>query len=649
MMTNAYRYMTVLFLSTFIVSCSSSVKTTETVTQLTSVGSVNGKQVDKEELVTQYLKGNPGNDYTSEEIREFLPVYLDYLAKLEMAEDAGYYENPAVLDEYDIYSKQAAYAYWLDNVIRPTLFNEFKSRYERVLKSSHILISVDPDAAPADTLEAYNKLIAAREQFANGTTIEELDGIYSTKRQGRSMGGDLPWFSVGTTVKDFEDVLYSLDVGELSMPFRTQFGYHIVLLEKEMQRIPDRYTSHIFLRSDRSPAPLDSALYKLRNGASWPEIVKEYTMDTPSASSGGVIGWINYGSRYDAEFIDTIMKLAPDSAYSGVIRSSYGYHILRIDSVRSFNNEEARDAFILNQLESSTTFRKSNSFITEWLDENYGRYTNEALLNDLTGAFLAADSLTFSDFNARPFSDSDTLYRFDDKVYSSVDFVEYLDESGRGPLTKNYMSVWFKYFKEAMIDEDLVDFTLQEYPDFSEQTDNYLNGLVVYQINEDSVWSAATVDTSILKSRFEADSEKYQFSRRPYYHLITSTRDSSMQKAITFVNEGNHPDSIRTAGIAVGVSRDSTSAFSGEPFDMLMDMEEGSFSEIFEYKSRNAVFYLNRMLPARPMTFDEAFDRVLADYQPEREEQWLQRLRERYNVISYPQRIPINEDEAEQN
>ena len=78
------------------------------------------------------------------------------------------------------------------------------------LKSKHILIAVQQSASPEDTLEAYNKIMAARDEFLQGKSLEELDMEYSSKRNGRSMGGDLPWFSVGSTVAEFENALYSL-------------------------------------------------------------------------------------------------------------------------------------------------------------------------------------------------------------------------------------------------------------------------------------------------------------------------------------------------------------------------------------------------------------------------------------------------------
>jgi peptidyl-prolyl cis-trans isomerase SurA len=620
------------------ISCAGSNQTSDkSVPDSEVVGTVNGEQITYNELKKNFSQGNPSGEESLEELESFLPVYLDYRAKIETARDAGYYDNESVLNEYDVYSKQAAYAYWLEEKIRPTLFNEFKSRYDKEMKSSHVLIAVDQNASPEDTLEAYNKLMQAREEFLNGASMDSLDAAYSSTRGNRSMGGELPWFSVGTTVKEFEDVLYSLEVGEISMPFRTQFGYHIVLLEDVRDRKPSRYVSHIFVRKNMKYR-IDTAYVKLQEGREWNEAVKLYTQDTPSANNGGLIGWINYGTQYDPAFIDSVMNLDPTEPFSAPFESNYGYHILKIDSVRTFANEADRDAFLMTILEGSNNFRKSNGFVTTWLDNTYGK-ENTLTMKEMVDFMTSIDSTLIDDAELPEDLQNKEIYTFGDDVYTAQDYMDHLKITNKGPFTENIRKAWFRDFMTTKIDKHLVDFTLKQFPEFSDQTDSYLNGLVVYQINEDSVWSAATVDTTKLMDLYKSDPEEYTFDTRYWYHLITSRQDSNIQKAIDFVNAGNAPDSIRKEGIPVGVSTDSTGAFSGEPFDILPRMEPGTFSNIFDYNNRKGVFYLHDVLPARKMTFEEAFNRLLGDYQPVRENAWLERMRSTYNVETYPEKL----------
>ena len=194
-----------------------------------------------------------------------------------------------MIKEYKLYSKQAAYSQWLEKDIRPTLFASFAAHYSKELKSYHILVMVPKDAPPADTLAAYTNLIEARNKYLAGTPIEKLDQEYSSTRNGRSVGGELPWLSVGTTVKEFEDALYSLKTGEISMPFRTQFGYHIVLLKDERPRTPARRLSHIFTRGQNAKQEIDSAYSALSGGRNWTEVLNKYSIDKPSVPQGGNI------------------------------------------------------------------------------------------------------------------------------------------------------------------------------------------------------------------------------------------------------------------------------------------------------------------------------------------------------------------------
>lgn len=628
-----------LVYSVVFISCSGINQTTSTKNpDSIIVGEVDGTEITYGELKESFSTGSASGDNSLTDLKEFLPVYLDYRAKLVSAQESGYFDDETVLEEYELYSKQAAYSYWLENKIRPALFDEFKSKYDLELKSSHLLVALPQNATPADTLEAYNSLIEARDKFLNGVSMPELDASYSTKRQGRSMGGDLPWFTQGTTVPEFEDVLFSLDVGEISMPFRTQFGYHVVLLEDKRERQPDRRLSHIFVNPNFQ-ARIDSAYVALKKGQSWSEAVIEYTMDTPSSSNGGLIGWVNYGSRYRSDFVDSAMQVDPENAFSEPVQTSYGYHIFRVDTVRTFTSVAEKDKFLMEQLESSNSFRKSNTFVTSWLNDTYSKGNHTEIRERIATDIKAKDSLLISDYQLPAELGDQKIFEVDDMSFSTSDFVDYLKETRGERYSLSFTVNWFNDFEQAMIDANLTNLTLKYFPDFSSQTKNYLNGLVVYQINEDSVWSAATVDTTELRSIYENNPEEYTYDTRYWYHMISSGRDTSLEKAINFVLEGGSPDSIRARGISVAVSTDSTGAFQSEPFDKLAEIEIGTFSEKFKYNNRDAVFYLNDILPPRPMTFDEAFNRLLSVYQPVREQEWLQRMRNKYSIKTYPDKL----------
>ncbi len=517
----------VILFSVFVtlISCTGSNTTTDksdSTISIEIVGEVGSEKITYSELKDSFTNGPVRNEISLKDLQDFLPIFLDYKAKLMSAKDAGYYENPTILSEFDLYAKQAAYSYWLENKIRPTLFEEFKSRYDFEMKSSHVLVSLGTNPTPEDTLEVYNTMIEARNKFLAGTsTMNELNEEYSSSSQGQKMGGELPWFGIGTTVKPFEDVLYSLKVGEISMPFRTQFGYHIVLLEEKREKKPGREVSHIFARPSSSVSVLDSAYNKLQAGEDWSEIVKEYTQDTPSASTGGKIGWINYGSRYRGDFIDSVMTLDPSMEYSKPFRSSYGFHIIKIDSVQTFENEQARNDYIMSELENSRNFRKNNAFIVDWLLDNYNGYENEEVLNKAKSFLSVVDSASFDNPGFPEGLESSIIFSFNEENYSVKDYYDYLVSTGKKPKHVSYRNSWLGEYKESIVDSEITSMALVEFSDFSDQVDNYRNGLIVYQINEDSVWSAATVDSTILMNIYTNNPEEYSYGTRYFYHLVT--------------------------------------------------------------------------------------------------------------------------------
>jgi len=158
--------------------------------------------LDKEVVSTFYTE-NITSFMTEEEIDvEFLSIDTE-----EIAQSIEF--SPLDVEQY-----------YKENIER------FRSNEER--KSSHILISFD-DEVIEDAAQEQSKDILLR--IKGGESFEELAQEFSDDSGSATNGGDLGWAEPGLFVSEFDQVLYALEIGEISDPVKTQFGYHIIRLD----------------------------------------------------------------------------------------------------------------------------------------------------------------------------------------------------------------------------------------------------------------------------------------------------------------------------------------------------------------------------------------------------------------------------------
>lgn len=98
------------------------------------------------------------------------------------------------------------------------------------IKATHIMKLANSSMTPAQQDKAYQDIVALAARINEGEDFEELARKYSDDKGSSGKGGDLSWFGIGRMVKEFEDAAYALEIGEVSMPVRSQFGWHIIKL-----------------------------------------------------------------------------------------------------------------------------------------------------------------------------------------------------------------------------------------------------------------------------------------------------------------------------------------------------------------------------------------------------------------------------------
>ena len=608
------------------------------------VAEISDEKITLGDLIQYYERNNIDRDYSTEDLREFLPFYVDYKLKLEYGEDQGLFNDPGILQEYETYSKQAAFSYWLENEIKKEVADEIieKSRYE--LKSSHVLIRLDANSADSVENAAVERLKEARNLFLDGEmTMAELNQEYSSRIQGRPAGGDLPWFSAGVTVKPFEDALYSLEEGEISEPVRTQFGYHIIHLEERRERTPQRNVSHIFFRGSRDDLSAeilaDSAYSALQNGRPWSDVVQQFSQDGSSVDSGGDIGWVGYGTQYSEDFIEAVYRLDPVAAFSQPVQTNYGYHIFRVDSIRSYENEEERREELMSRLEELPRYKASRDQVLQRMADEGNYSVNTDTKEQLIQFFSEADSAAVTETDLPESLSGSTFTTFNGEIYTAGDFKQWLNDTHSDRSTTEFSNIWLDMYEDSILDSQVIPMTEQKFPEFENETEGFLNGLVVFEVSNDNIWNIETADSSDLKDYYDENIENYQFGERYDFTLLASLNDSILTEALSLAQQSISADSLDNRFDNLIAARDSLETPAEEIMTALNGTDVGGTSDMFTYRNRDAYVIFHQRLEPRAMTFNEAFNRVGSDYQPIREEEFMDELRSEYRVRIFPERI----------
>jgi peptidyl-prolyl cis-trans isomerase SurA len=253
---------------------------------------------------------------------------------------------------------------------------DFYDRYKdslpsqpEAIKLSHILIPIEPSGATLDT--ALAKAEKVKELLDEGGDFTTLAQLYSEDKGTASSGGDLGYFERGTFLKEFEDKAFSMKPGEISEPFKTNLGYHIIKVE---DKLVDRiHARHILFVTSPSKADEERALYladSLRQllvdgKADFTELVKQYSSDEETKKEGGELGWFPI-ERLSPEFKAALQGLQIGD-YSQPTKSEYGYHILQILERQDARPMTLKDDY--DRLKDFARREKSDQVLQDWVKE----------------------------------------------------------------------------------------------------------------------------------------------------------------------------------------------------------------------------------------------------------------------------------------
>ncbi|HEX9659308.1 MAG TPA: peptidylprolyl isomerase, partial [Rhodothermales bacterium] len=297
-----------------------------------------GQELTVLEFEDRYARSVGGRDAAMEDsladYEEFLTRYVDFRLKVTEAKANGLDRDSALIAEIEEYKKQLAGPYLVDQEIVDDLVREVYQRQQEEISASHILVRVEGEGTPDDTLAAYQRIKTLRDSVAAGASFADIAARNSDDPSAVRNRGDLGVFTGGRMIKAFEDRAYSTPVDSMSEIFRTRFGYHVLQVHSRGERSPDIRAAHILIRATEDDtvealAKVSEVMAKLEAGVEFADLAFEYSDDQGSAPQGGELGFFGRG-RMVAPFEEAAYSLEKVGDVSAPVRSRFGYHLIKL-------------------------------------------------------------------------------------------------------------------------------------------------------------------------------------------------------------------------------------------------------------------------------------------------------------------------------
>ena len=630
----------------------------------TVVAVLDGGAITLDEFERRYARSVGGREAAAQDsleaYQDFLERYVNFRLKVRAAEEAGMGADSALQGEIAQYRANLARPYLLEQEVLDPIIRDLYERKGQVVDASHILIQVGPDAAPEDTLAAYNRIAALVDSVEAGQDFGEVAARYSEdpsaqRPAGPGSRGRLGYFTAGQMVAPFEDAAFAAAPGERSEIFRTQFGYHVLQVHDRRAAPPDVRVSHLLIRpADSTAAAIDSARAladsvrsQIASGADFAELTRHST-DPRSAQAGGDLGMIAYNDpRFPPLFKDAAFALEEVGDVTDVLDTPYGYLILKLTERAERATYEAAYQDLKQEVAQMPRTREAEAAFAEQALQRRGSTLDtaavlspfEGLPADSVFITLVSDTLAGEVMGRQVAAIGDSTYTLRDVAQFAVGARVPRADSTRAQVLA---------LMEAFLQDRVLDYEAAALEERDEEfrivMEEFRDGLLLFKLMEDSVWTAAAQDTAALEAYFEEHRDRYQYGDRVRVVGLYGASDSllaatsaRLDSTLTLAALADElaADSLAPIRIDTTMVTDST----GSLYDQALTLETGERTEPIPYRGGYVVLVRDGDEAARPMTFEEALSRTIADYQEVLEARMLARLRERYGVETYPGRL----------
>ena len=602
-----------------------------------------GKNISLEEFKGVFYKNNHNTAITKEYLEDYMNLFINFKLKVREAEELGLDTNSSFITELEGYRKQLAKPYLKNNEFDSLMLTESYERMQKDINASHILITVDEKATDKDEKAAYNKALEIRKSIIDGkVSFSEAAKNNSDDKSAASNGGNLGYFTAFMMVYDFETAAYATAIGEISMPIKTKYGYHLIQVNNKRDAVGQVKVAHIMFKTgqgadenkiNEAQDKVNKAMELLKNGEDFADVAERFSEDRSTAVKGGSLPGFGVGKMVP-EFESIAFSLNKIGDISAPFLTDFGWHIVKLIEKTPIAEFSEMEADLKRMIEKDSRGELSQKALYEKLNNSYKvskKVTEYNTFKKAAALKVSEGNFVVSSVNNAP------LLTFDGVTFSVNDFAEYILKNQS--LGSDIDQMYIDFVNEQLLAYE--DSKLEEkYPEYKALLKEYREGILLFDLTNKKVWEKAVEDTIGLQAFFGANQSSYNWPDRvdaTIYTCINYATAVKVKRNIYKKNRGKITDAeilkeINTnAPLSLQINTKKFVKGENEYLDNIV-WKAGLAKDIVLKDKSYILIDIHQVLPSGVKELNETRGKVISDYQNALEIEWLANLKSKYSV-----------------
>ena len=598
------------------------------------------------EFIRVYNKNlNLVQDDSQKEVESYLKLFINYKLKLAEATSLGYDKDPEYVKELRSYKNQLTQNYLTDKNVTDELVLEAYDRTLNEVKAQHVLVRIEE--FETDTLQAYSAIQAFQERLKN----DDFESLKKEIHDGKSIFvEDLGFFTAFKMAYKFESVAFNTKVGEVSKPFRTKFGFHVVKVLEKRKSKGQVIVAHIMIANTQKDTTLVAKdriqeLHRLLlQGEDFGNIAKQFSDDKSSSMRSGELKPFKSGQINSTLFENTAFSLKEKEDISEPIQTQFGWHILKLidkQAVKEFNSlkldleSQVRKDSRSQLVKSKMLAKLLSQYQLTGLNPNLALLKSNIVYDKPNKTWKLSDQI----------KDSKSFLVIQKTSYSFGDFINFLNKNNKliNPnwATEFAVNKQYKFFLEQSVFRYKKDNLENENQDFANILNEYREGLLLFELMQDKIWEGAKKDTIGLNAFYNENKDNYLWPERVIGSVARSSNAKNIKKVRKLWASGKSNQSIDELLNKI----QQNVIFSTGEFELGLSPLPESFtprvkSQLSKIIKENNSFYIvnvKEFMPQSQKSLEDSRGQLISDYQTKLETQWILELKSKFNV-------KVNED-----